>query len=170
MKRLARILLALVVVGVLAAMTGCGAIVEKAVKSGVEGATGVKVDKSGTGVTVTGKDGSSLTSSADGTLPEGFPSDMPLYQNAKITTGLASDSGTGKAFVVALTTTDAPADVLAWYESQLKDKGWNVTSTMKTGDGGLLGGEKGTSAFTLAVTNGSGDAGTEISISVSPKS
>jgi hypothetical protein len=170
MKRTLRILLALVVVVALLAMTGCGFIAGRAVKSGVESATGVKVNESGNSVTVTGQDGATVSSSADGKIPEGFPSDMPLYVPGSIKAGIVSDSGSGKGFMVAIETPDAPAAVFAWYETQLKDKGWTVQTTMKTGEGGLLTGEKGSQVFTVAVSSGSDTQGaTGVSISVGPK-
>jgi hypothetical protein len=170
MRRNLRILLAIVAVVAIVAMTGCGAIVEKAVTSGIESATGVKVDESGNSVTIQGKDGSSLSSSNDGTLPEGFPEDFPVYENGTITTGIASDGPKGKGFLVGIGTDDPAVTAFDWYETQLKDKGWTVKTSMKTGDGGLLGGEKGTQSFTLAFGPGSGEEKkTSISISLNPK-
>jgi hypothetical protein len=169
MKGTVRVLLALAVVASLLAITGCGFIVQKAVEGGVESATGVKVDQSGDSVTITGQDGATMTS-GEGKLPEGFPSDMPLYTPGKIATGIVTDSGTGKGFMLAIETSDAAGDVFAWYETQLKDKGWKVTTTMTTEDGGLLSGEKGTQIFNVAVTSGSSsDVATAISITVGPK-
>jgi hypothetical protein len=171
MKGTLRVLVALAVVAALLAVTGCGALVQQAAKSGVESATGVKVDESGNSVTVTGQDGSSMTSSADGKIPEGFPSDMPLYTPGTIKQGIVSDSGSGKGFIVAIETPDAWADVFAWYETQLKDKGWTVDSTMKTGEGGLLTGGNGSQVFNISVTKDSSNAAvTGVAITVGPKS
>lgn len=169
MKGSLRILLALVAVVALVAMSGCGAIVERAVKGGVESATGVKVDESNNSVSVQAKDGS-LNMSNDGKLPEGFPEDMPVYENGKITTGMMSESDNGKAFTVSISTDDAADTVFDWYVTQLKDKGWTVTTTMKTDKGGILGGEKGDQVFTVGIGAGSSDEDkTAITISVSPK-
>lgn len=170
MKRTARVLLALAVVAALLVATGCGALIQQGAKTAVENATGVDVDEGGDSITVTGQDGSSMTSSADGTIPEGFPEDMPLYVPGTIKAGIVSDSGSGKGFMVAIETPDAWADVFAWYETQLKDKGWTVGSTAKMDTGGLLTGEKGSQIFTISVAKDSGDEGvTGVSISVAPK-
>jgi hypothetical protein len=147
--------------------SGCEQILGQAARSAVESATGVKVDESGKSVSVTGSDGS-VTSSTEGKIPEGFPSDMPVYENGTVTTSISSDSDKGKGFLVGIDTADAAGDVYDWYDAQLKDKGWTVKTTMKTDDGGLLGGEKGTSSFTVAVGPGS-EGKTTISISVAPK-
>jgi hypothetical protein len=170
MKGSLRILLALVTVVAIFAMTGCGAIVEQAVKGGVESATGVKVDDSGNGITIEGKDGSSLSSSNDGTLPEGFPEDFPVYENGTITTGIASDGPKGKGFLVGIGTDDSAGTAFDWYETQLKDKGWTIKTSMKTDGGGLLGGEKGTQSFSIAFGPGSGDQQkTNMNIALNPK-
>jgi hypothetical protein len=170
MKSSLRILLAIVAVVAIVAMTGCGMIVEKAVTSGIESATGVKVDTSGNSVSIQGKDGSSLSSSNDGTLPEGFPEDFPVYENGTITTGIASDGPKGKGFLVGIGTDDASTAAFDWYTTQLKDKGWTIKTTMNTGDGGLLAGENATQGFSVAFGPGSGDQKkTMINISVTPK-
>ncbi len=170
MKGTSRVVLALAVVAALLAVTGCGALVEQAVKGGVENATGVKVDQGGNSVTVTGQDGSSMTSSADGKIPEGFPADMPLYTPGTIKAGIVSNADSGKGFMVAIETPDAWTDVFAWYEAQLKDKGWTIESTVKMDAGGLLTGGKGSQVFNISVAKDSGDAGvTGVSITVAPK-
>jgi hypothetical protein len=170
MKGGLRILLAIVAVVAIVAMTGCGAIVEKAVTGGIESATGVKVDTSGNAVSIQGKDGSSLSSSKDGTLPEGFPADFPVYENGTITSGIVSDGPKGQGFLVGIGTDDATGAAFDWYTTQLKDNGWTIKTTMNTGDGGLLAGEKGTQGFSVAFGPGSGDQKkTMINISVTPK-
>jgi hypothetical protein len=169
MKVILRVMLALTLAFALLAVSGCGLIAGRVVKSGVESATGVKVDESGGDVTVTGEDGSSMTSSSDGTLPDGFPTDVPVYKPGKITAGIVSDSSTGKGYMVGLETADAAGDVFAWYESEVPGAGWKVTTTMKTDDDGLISAEKGDQALTVAVTAGGGGSATTISITVGPK-
>lgn len=164
MRGISRVIAGLVVTAALLAMAGCGA----SAPGGVPVAPGVNVQQNGDSVTVTGADGSTVSSSGEGTLPEGFPADMPVY-NGTIKTGMSSDEGQGKEFIVVLETADAASAVFSWYEAQLPEKGWTVKSTMKTEDGGLLSGEKGTSVFTIVTdVPGEGD-NTEVSISVAPK-
>jgi hypothetical protein len=160
MSRRTMALIAVVALLTFAVMaSGCAQIAEQAAKSAVESATGVKVDESNNSVSIKGA-GGGLTASTDGKLPEGFPEDMPVYENGTIATGISSKSDKGTGFLVGIDT--------AWYDAQLKDEGWTVKTTMKTDDGGLLGGEKGTTSFTIAVGPGSGGK-TSISISLSPK-
>jgi hypothetical protein len=157
---------ALLAVAVMA--SGCAEMIGQAAKGAVESATGVKVDTSGNSVSITGSDGSTL-SSTEGKLPEGFPADVPVYEPGTITTGIATEGESGKSFMVGIDTEDAAGVVYDWYKSELESGGWTVKTTMKTDDGGLLSGEKGTTAVTLAVTAGSGGGKTGIAITVAPK-
>jgi hypothetical protein len=168
MSRRTMALIAVVALLTFAVMaSGCAQIAEQAAKSAVESATGVKVDESNNSVSIKGA-GGGLTASTDGKLPEGFPEDMPVYENGTIATGISSKSDKGTGFLVGIDTADTAGDVFDWYDAQLKDEGWTVKTSMKTDDGGLLGGEKGTTSFTIAVGPGSGGK-TSISISLSPK-
>lgn len=169
MKGTLRVVLALAVVAALLAVTGCGAIAEQAIKGAAENATGVKVDESGNSVTVTGQDGSSMTSSSEGKLPEGFPSDMPLYTPGKITGAAVSTENGAKSFILAIDSPDAVADIFAWYKAQLPEKGWTVQNTTESDSGDLFMGEKGNQAFTVMIAASSDEGATTISISVGPK-
>jgi hypothetical protein len=158
----------LLAIATISMATGCEAIIGQAVKSGVESATGVKVDESGNSVTMTGQDGSSVSVGEDGKLPEGFPTDVPVYEGA-VKAAIATDSDKGKGFMVNIETPDAPADVFKWYEDEMASGGWTVKSTMKTGDGGLLSGEKDALGLTVTVTPAGTSANTNISLAVAPK-
>jgi len=122
MKGSLRVLLALAAIVAILAMSGCGFVVEQAVKSGVESATGVKVDNSGDAVTVTGKDGSSTTVGGK-ELPATFPSDVPVFEGT-IKSVMNNKSDKGDVFVVGIDGGAAPAEVAAWYDEQLRSGGW----------------------------------------------
>jgi hypothetical protein len=149
-------------------MSGCAQILGQAAKGAVESATGVKVDASGNSVSVQGSDGSSM-SSTQGEIPEGFPADMPVYEPGTVTTGIVTVASGGKTFMLGIDTEDAAADVFSWYETELAGKDWVLKTTMKTEDGGLLSGEKGSTVFTVAVTAASSGEKTGIAITVGPK-
>jgi hypothetical protein len=169
MKTSARIILVVLLAGATLAMaTGCEAIIGQAVKSGVESATGVKVDEANNSVTMTGKDGSTVSVGEDGKLPEGFPTEVPVYEGT-VKTAIATESDKGKAFMVNIETPDAPADVFKWYEDEIASGGWTVKSTLKTGDGGLLGAEKDALGLTVTITPAGTSANTNVSLSVTPK-
>ncbi len=102
------------------------------------------VTNKGNGVefTVNGPDGESvhLAGSASGVaLPDGFPSDVPIYPGAKvITSAKAKDTMT-----VVLTTEEPTAKVLQHYGEKLKDGGWNIEGTFNNADGGMVSAKKG---------------------------
>jgi hypothetical protein len=160
-----RIVLVLVLAATAAVATGCEAIIGEAVKSGVESATGVKVDDSNNSVTLTGTDGSTVSMGGEGTLPEGFPADVPVYEGT-IKKGIATSTAGGKGFVVIVETPDAPADVLKWYEGELEAGGWTTTSALKAVDGGRLAAEKDATAVTVTIGPGTK---TNVALSVTPR-
>lgn len=139
--------------------TGCAQIAEQVTKSAVEKATGVKVESDG--VTVTGKDGQQVSIGGENKLPDGFPSEVPVYDGATITSSVSTEQG----FLVGFTTTDAPREVLDWYKSELAAGGWEVKSNMESDSGGLLTATM--TGWSLGVNVGGGDSGGETTIVLS---
>jgi hypothetical protein len=167
MKGSLRVLVALAAVVAIVAMSGCGFTVEQAVKSGVESATGVKVDTSGDAVTVTGKDGSSTTVGGK-ELPAGFPSDVPVFEGA-ITSAMNAKGDKGESFVVGIDAAAAPAEVAAWYKEQLASAGWTVDNSVAMGEGTAIQATKLPNGLTVTVGPGSGEALSNIVLAVAPK-
>jgi hypothetical protein len=122
-----RLSVACVIVAALAlALTGCSAIAERATKSVVEKATGVKVDENGGSVTVTGKDGKTATfSSSDKQLPEGLPADFPVYEGEPDASAKA-EAPEGVTFSFTIRTADDVKTVFDWYKGKLTDGGWTI--------------------------------------------
>jgi hypothetical protein len=148
----------LVVIALVAAMAvtvqGCQMIAQKA----VEQATGVKVDKNGDQVTITGKDGTTA-SVGKGTVPDGWPTDVPVYAGT-ITMGNKMDANGKTAFLVTLETPDAPKAVADWYQEKLTGDGWTKTDRNDASAGGkevsILVAEKGTQRVAVSATTGNG--------------
>lgn len=168
MRRYAKVLVVLLALVVLFGATGCEQIIGGAVKSGVEKATGVKVNEDDNSVSIEGKDGTKATFGETAELPDGFPDSVPVYEGT-ITTALETENDKGKSYMVGIETTDAGKDVAAWYETELKDGGWDLKSSLKSDDGGLFGGTKDELQVTIAVGGGA-DEKTVITLSVGPKS
>lgn len=57
-------------------------------------------------------------------IPTGFPDDIPVYKNARVTTTEVNEHK--KAFSLQLTTTDPIEDVFVYYELAFPAKGWSV--------------------------------------------
>lgn len=163
-----RILVAALTVLVAAALTvmmsGCEAIVQNAAKGAIEGATGVKVDQNGNGITVQGKDGQSISVGGENKVPEGFPSDIPVYAGT-----ISASMKTAKGYLVTIEAADPSATVGDWYRTKLTDEGWKIVNDGTIGEGRLFTCEKGTMGLTVAVGPGTADAPTTVQISATQK-
>jgi len=154
MKRtLARIAVSLFVVGLVLSVAGCQSIAEKATEAAVEKATGVQVDKDGEQITIKGEDGAELTASSDGELPDGFPSDVPVFEG-KVVSSIKAEKG----FSVTIEAEAGVMDVFDFYKDKLPAEGWNIVSEMKVEDGGAIVAEKGDQSVQVTVGVDSGDA------------
>ena len=130
-------LMILAVVGVMAlSLAACG---ERAVEEAIEADTGLEADvdaEAGT-VTLRGEEGEELAfASGEGgiELPDDFPSEIPIYPDARPIQYADVGDGVQAGFKV-----DAElGDVRDWYVEQLEDKGWDIEINMATADGGMI--------------------------------
>ncbi len=69
------------------------------------------------------------------TIPDGFPSDMPLY-DGDLVMSQKFDTEDGVAYNIGIKTSDGANDVAEWYSDEFASEGWTVTtrSTNDTGD------------------------------------
>jgi hypothetical protein len=156
-----------VAVAVLAvfALGGCQMAAEKATEKAIEGATGVKVDKSGDEVTIEGKDGTKVTTSESGEAPAGFPSDVPIYPG-KITASVVANNN----YTIGIETSDDVAKVLGFYSAAADKDGWSKVADTKVPDGGVVSAKKGERIWQVAVgKSGKTAGGTQITLSASPE-
>lgn len=160
-------LVALVMVLAMAlALAGCQSIAEKATEKVIEDATGVKVDEQGDSVTLTGEDGTSITASESGELPEGFPEDAPVYEGAIITSLVSEDN-----YTIGIETDDEWTDAWEFYGTELEAAGWVTGTEMKLEDSGMISGEKDGRIIQITVgPASSGEAKTLITLFTGPKS
>lgn len=103
---------------------------------------------------------------SDGSLPAGYPSArVPIPDGATITTASAPGSSGAEIFLIEFTTSSAPADVVAYYESALAAAGWTPSLKPDAVPGSfLLTQEDGADSVTVS---GSGsDAGSTVSVTV----
>ncbi len=70
-------------------------------------------------VNVTGKNGESL-SVGNAKIPDGFPSDVPIYKPSDVILSLKTKEG----YSVTLATNDSAQQVVDYYKSQLASNGW----------------------------------------------
>ena len=144
-KKISRLI---VIPAFLAVMTGCSSLVEKAVESGLERATGNKtdIDLSEGGVSFTGEDGENYDVSTENgsfsvrsesgnlsggqSLPAHFPDDLPQYPGATVLSGVEQLNADGAlGYLQAVwTTEDSVETIEAYYKKSLVDNGWKVES------------------------------------------
>ncbi len=139
-----------VVVGVVlvclcVAVAGCGKaaekIGEKMAESAIERETGgkAKVDIQGDSMKVVTKDGEHTVTVGDkAAAPKDFPSDVAIYEGAKITASVSVPDG----MQVHMQTKDSPDKVIASYQAMTKD-GWTQEALMDMGEQKTLSLKKG---------------------------
>ncbi len=157
--------------GVALSATGCQLIAQKATEGALEGATGGAVKVDGDSVTIKGKDGSEATVSGDTKIPADFPSEVPMRDDGSVkavVTNKTSSGGTG--YMVNIQYKIPQSELLDWYKTELEKGGWTITSTVATGDGGMVAAEKGDLQINVVTGSDNSDGYTSvITMQVGPK-
>lgn len=104
------------------------------VLSGVTGGN-VKVGNDGGKVTFENSEGK-VSFEEGGKLPEGFPSDFPVYPGAKVASSFTTNTEGKDGMSVVWETGDSAEKVSAFYKTSLVSNGWKVTATFEQ-DGAL---------------------------------
>lgn len=107
----------------------CGFVTDKVAKKAsdevtekvMEAQTGedVEVNTSKGEFSVTTDKGTFNVQAGQNTLPAGFPSDIPLYSGAVITSSVNMQQPDGKAFILSYTVPEAPDKLSAFYKEKL---------------------------------------------------
>ena len=134
----APVLIILAAVIVIAAILG-GAFIKKA-KDFVAGGilsrfTGglVDVEKDGEKVTTTTEEGE-FAFEEGGNLPDSFPSDFPVYPDAKLASSWVADGDSTDGLSIIWETEDSVSKVSNYYENELEKAGWTLSFTSNTED------------------------------------
>lgn len=106
-------------------------------QTAIEKQTGVKTDISDLEkgkMTFTDNKTGQTVDIGSGEIPDSFPKDFPVYPGAKITGSLSGGQASqGNGYWLTLTTKDSVSAVTEFYKSELKDKGWEIQSTLNVG-------------------------------------
>lgn len=86
-------------------------------------------------------------------IPDGFPKDVPVYPDATVVAGMASDEGG----MVTLKTGDDPDEIVAFYREGLRSEGWSLESEMNLGGQQILPIEKGGRSGAVQISREGGD-------------
>ena len=96
-------------------------------------------------------------------LPEGFPTDFPIYGNATVIAASRISAAQGNIFAIGMETTDAAAAVRSFYEARLAEAPWEVSNVVEIAEENTVivefarregGGQAGTLAIQEEQTNG----------------
>lgn len=128
------------------------------------------VDINNGSINVQNKEGDSV-SIGNAKLPDGFPSDVPVYTPSKIT---GSSKYGGNKYTVVLTTADSASKVQDYYKNQLAANGWSSgegTGSINFESGTVATFTKGSQQLFITITseNKGGDNNTLVSLTVGPK-
>jgi hypothetical protein len=157
--------------GVALSATGCQLIAQKATEGALEGATGGAVKVNGDSVTIKGKDGSEATVSDNTKIPADFPSEVPMRDDGSVKTVITNKtSGGGTGYMVNIQFKIPQNELLDWYKTELEKGGWTITSTVATGDGGMVAAEKGDLQINVVTGSENSDGYTSVlTMQVGPK-
>lgn len=135
-------LTAITLVGVALLFTGAGCfssdkiaekITEKAIEGAIEGEQDADIDITDNGLTFTDEEtGDTLSFGEEVELPDGFPSDVPIMDDAAI---VASSSSSSRGEHTATLTSKNFSKTEKFYTEQLVEEGWTIddTSTLSIG-------------------------------------
>lgn len=96
-------------------------VTESVISKASNGTVNINTDSGS--VTVKGEDGATATIGSK--LPDNFPTDIPIYTGATVTSGTVGKDSQGNAEDLAtFTTPDSVEKVKAFYDAELAKKGW----------------------------------------------
>lgn len=103
------------------------ALAEKATEKILGQATGTNVDINGNAIQI--NDNGAALNFGNNSMPADFPSSIPLYKGATITSSFANgqDTNSGRNWTIMFTSTDAVASVNGFFSDALKKNGWTTT-------------------------------------------
>jgi len=102
------------------------------------------------------------------TLPESFPDDFPLPDDATVQFSGTQETENGDALTVAFTVPDGPKDTWEFFLEELPDAGYDVTEQASGGDGdefgGTIGFERDGATGAVVVAGQGGESSVSVSI------
>jgi len=103
-------------------------------------------------MTITGKNGEQVQMDVNGgKLPGDYPSDVPVYKDAKITLSQTVSEKNGRNLVME--TSDPAEKIATFYKSGLETNGWKVEGTVTMGELNMMTATKGSRQLVVQITN-----------------
>ncbi|MEY3783855.1 MAG: hypothetical protein RLZZ230_177 [Candidatus Parcubacteria bacterium] len=113
---------------------------ERIIEQAANGDYDVDINKDGS-VKIVGGEGEkiNMTTGKSATLPDGWPSSVPLLSDAKIGySAVVNETEGGANFTVTYETSREITEVVTFYKEELVAKGWKIEAVVATGDGSML--------------------------------
>ncbi len=133
-----RLLLGLLVAMLALAAAGCSAVEDKIgeeIGEGIAGAVvGGDVEVDGDSVTIAGEDGDVTIEGGGAELPDGFPDDFPMHDEAPVDSASSISGTDGTTYYVNLTSELSPGELHDWYKAEFADV-WTEVSDVSATDG-----------------------------------
>lgn len=133
-----RLWLGLLVAALALAVTGCSAVQDRIGEEiGEEIASGVvggDVEVDGDSVTVSGEDGDVTIEGGGADLPDGFPDDFPMHDEAPVDSASSISGAEGTTYYVNITSELPPGELHDWYKAEFEDE-WTEVSDVSAADG-----------------------------------
>jgi len=169
MKRTLAGVLALVLLLALG-LSGCKSVSERIGEEVAEqvagGAIGGDVEVTDDSVTIETDSGSTTIQSGSDKLPDGFPADFPVPDDATVGSSSSVKAEDDVNFYVGLTSGKSVSDLYDWYKAEFGSAGWEIKSDVRLSEGGsdtaMLAVEKGRAKGNVNLAPASGT--TEIGI------
>lgn len=167
MKKTQKLLTGGMIISSVLVLSGCGCtewaskkagekIMEKAIESGSGGKADVDVNKGQ--ISINAEDGQTKYSAGENvSLPDGFPEDIFIYDDAKIKMAISNSSENG-GFSVSYVTSSGESEVFSKYKEEMVKNGWKKdTETDMGANGKMLNFSKGKSNVLVVI--GTDDSG-----------
>lgn len=127
MKRTIRHLSILLAIALIISVYACKSKTETYVSD--EGTVTVDSEGKKADITIKTKDGETYTMNVNkGTLPDGWPSDVPVISGGSIL--FSQSNASGKMQQISIETTQSIEDALDYYRKTLTSGQWNIQNTM----------------------------------------
>ncbi len=137
-------------------------------KKALESATGGKVQTNADGSHKITTDQGSVEWGSD-KKPDNWPTDVTIYEGAKIQSSVSANPATGKqGMYLVLTTGDSQQTVLDFYKKDLVAKGWTVNNSIQSQETMLVSASKDNRVTALTVVR-SDEGTTTITIATGTK-
>ena len=105
-------------------------------------------------MTFTGKNGEKVTMDVNsGKLPSDYPSDVPVYKDARVTMSQTVSEKNGRNLMME--TGDAADKVAGFYKTGLESNGWKIEGTVAMGELNMITATKDAREFVVQITNSS---------------